>query len=320
MASIDKKLLNDYLAGNILHTSSGSTYDEVSSTNPLPVAVMDGLIVERTVHTSATKIASGGTYTIGPTAMEGYGTITVLVFAERAGAFTLTGQETSGTSLGATTLVNAAATVAGTWYHGTAVECEWPYYKLVWTNGVLGTSAITVVIIKEGSVGADEMTLVTSTGTYIGTTADPLPIALTGATAELLGETTALHVELTDGTGTAVSQGVDIQYADVTRWETAALDVGEGATATGTARDCDNLPYICVTMHSTKASTVDGCKVQESEDNSTWYDLFVCTIGASTYTSLFKGCHSRRYVRTLFINSDVSLHATLNVSISGSPV
>jgi hypothetical protein len=172
-------------------------------------------------------------------------------------------------------------------------------------------------LFTDGNPGSVQLR--TAAGGVTGTSAAPLPIALTGAAQEKLGETTALHVEITDGAGTAVSQSASIDYATITTWEVAAQAVVQDATYTGTGRDCLYLKSICVTAHATQASAADLCLVQESNDNATWYTLAKCTLAASTNTILYAGPRSRRYVRISYKEGNTGA-ATINTSIAGSPL
>ncbi len=124
---------------------------------------------------------------------------------------------------------------------------------------------------------------------------------------------------ITDGAGTAVSQSVSTDYATITVWEVAAQAVTQAATYTGTGRDCLYMKDIAVSAHATRASSADGCLVQESNDNSTWYTLSKCTLAASTNTILYAGPRTRRYVRILYTEGDTGA-AVLNTSISASPL
>ena len=181
----------------------------------------------------------------------------------------------------------------------------------------------------------------TAAGATLGTAADPLPVGLTTAAGAAIGEaaaaplfgelvnssaaelfttTTPGQVEalITDGAGTAVSQSVSADYATITVWEVAAQAVTQAATYTGTGRDCLYMKDIAVSAHATQASSADGCLVQESNDNSTWYTLSKCTLAANTNTILYAGPRTRRYVRIVYTEANAGA-ATLNTSISASP-
>ena len=357
MASTNKPLVNDMLQGALLHTMSGdNTYDEVSSTNPLPVST--GSAVEKVTYTAT--VAKSATETIGPFSMEKFGKLTVMILAQRLGTFDVY-QQLQEDSASATNIINDQATVADTLYTTAELEVKQGWASVAWTNGdAANTSTLVVQVVKEGSVGNAEVVPYDSSavelfsdtnpgsiqlrladGSVVGTTTDPLPVGLTTAAGAAIGEaaaaplfgelvnssaaelfttTTPGQVEalITDGAGTAVSQSVSADYATITVWEVAAQAVPQAATYTGTGRDCLYMARVCCTAQADYASSADGCLVQESNDNSTWYTLSKCTLAAGVNTILYAGPRSRRYVRIVYTEADAHA-AVFNASISASP-
>ena len=332
----------------------------VTTTNPFPVTIAEGSVIERITYTDD-AIAHGADFEVGPFSMDGYGKLTVLILADEAGTFDVT-QQLAEDSASSTSIINDQATIAATLYTSDPIEILQGWATVVWTNGhVSDASAVTVMIVKEGSVGSDEVVvydgsgnevfsdanpgsvqLRTAAGDAVGTAADPLPVGLTTAAGAAIGEaaaaplfgelvnssaaelfttTTPGQVEalITDGAGTAVSQSVSADYATITVWEVAAQAVTQAATYTGTGRDCLYMARVCCTAQADYASSADGCLVQESNDNSTWYTLSKCTLAAGVNTILYAGPRSRRYVRIVYTEANVHA-AVLNTSISASPL